>query len=87
MTQANAWTIMTVITTPGEVVSVDIVQVKSLEGSVYGLAFIDHNTNMPFLHGMAKKNDFSGFSLKSSRNFGWISERCSKGSVKSQAPR
>jgi hypothetical protein len=52
---------LTVITTPGEVVSVDIVgpfQVKSLEGSVYGLAFIDHYTNMPFLYGMAKKSDF-----------------------------
>ena len=58
---------ITIITRPGQIVSVDIVgkfNVKSLEGSEYGIAFIDHFTNVPFLYGMAHKSDYPKYLKK-----------------------
>ena len=44
-----------VMTRPGQVVSVDLVgpfKVRSVNNSLNGLAFIEHFTNMPFLYAL-----------------------------------
>jgi hypothetical protein len=48
---------LSVISAPGEVVSADIMgpfQIKSSGQSLFGLAFIDHYTKMPFFSRMTK---------------------------------
>ena len=49
-----------VMTRPGQVVSVDLVgpfKVRSINNSLYGLAFIEHFTNMPFLYALKSKSE------------------------------
>ena len=51
---------ITVISVPDQVVSMDIVgpfQVKSIQRSSYGLAFIEHCTNMQFLYRLKNNSD------------------------------
>ncbi len=39
-------------------------KVKSLKGSIYAVAFIDHYTNTPFLYGMASKSEYAKYLKK-----------------------
>ena len=56
-----------ILVAPGQIISVDIVgpfKVKSLKGSIYAVAFIDHYTNTPFLYGMASKSEYPKYLRK-----------------------
>jgi hypothetical protein len=59
---------MRVITMPGEFVSMDLIgpiRVTSIHGNKYGLIFIDHYTNTPFMYAMKSKTSFRSFCCNS----------------------